>query len=58
MGLAKCVGYGISLGETSQWMKPEQIAVNLRITGLYAGQFDLAALSRALALGDDPTPPS
>ena len=58
MVLVECVGCWISLGEIGQWMKPEQIAVSLRITGLYAGLFESAALPRALALEGDPTPPS
>ena len=42
---------------TDQWMKAEQIAVTLGITRVYAALFGVAALSRALALGGDPTPP-
>ena len=58
MDLVTCVGRWISLGKTGQWMKLAQIAVSLRITGLYAGLFEFAALPRALGLGGDPTPPS
>ena len=58
MGLIKCVGCWMSLGKTGQWMEPEPIAVNLRITRIDTGLFELAALLRALALGGDPTPPS
>ena len=58
MVFVECVGCCISLGEISQWMKPEQIAVSLRVTGSYAGLFKSAALPRALALEGDPTPPS
>ena len=58
MVFVTCVGCGMNLCETGQWMEPEQIAVSLRITGLYTGLFDSAALPRVLALGSDPTPPS
>ena len=54
----KCVGCGISLAKTGQWIKPERIAVNLRITRVYTELFEFVALLRALALGGDPTLPS
>ena len=57
MGLISCVGCWMILGKTGQWIEPERIAVNLRITGIDKGFFELATLSRALALGRDPTPP-
>ena len=59
MAFVKCVGCWIGLRKASQWMGPERIAVNLRITGVYALPFGLAtSLPRALALGGDPIPPS
>ena len=57
MVFLKCVWFWDSLGKTGQWMKPERTSVNLGITGICAALFGVAALSRALALGGDPTPP-
>lgn len=58
MVFVKCVGCWTSLGKTGQWMKPERIAVSLRITGINTGLFKSAALLSVLALGSEPTPPS